>query len=85
MTAVLHDYALYALTLIVAGILWVWRKVILHDKTLELMQKDITHSREHRSGQDEIIKEIRRDQKEILAAITDLRISNAQNHVNPHS
>jgi hypothetical protein len=63
---------------VTAGVLWVWRSIILHDKKLDLIEKEHNHAKEHRNTQDENIKSLAKDQKAILAGLNDLRILHAK-------
>jgi hypothetical protein len=74
----LENFADWLLGGVTAAALWVWRSVILHDKKLDLIEREHKHATEHRKAQDENINSLVKDQKAILNGLTELRILHAK-------
>lgn len=71
--SIMHDYivpiVLGAVTSVGGFIVWVGRIIFTNNKRIDALEKDHKHARELRVKQDEMVQEIRTDQKKLIEHI----------------
>lgn len=73
-----EDWKAWAITGVASAAGYIWRNVILHDKKLDLLERDFKHGKEHRERQDEEIKEIRKTQEKAYELLQELKLAQAK-------